>query len=167
MDPSAKKTALRMIPYGLYVLTAEGKDGSIAAAAINWVTQASFEPPLVVLGVKTDSAAHAIVQDRGVFALNILGKGQQDIAFKFFKPATRDGNTIAGEPFRSGVNGAPVLERVPAAVECTLLEVVKRGDHSIFVGEVTNAVVTEAPQGRPDDAVLAMRDLGEKIFYGG
>jgi hypothetical protein len=27
MDPAVMKTALRMIPYGLYVLTAESKDG--------------------------------------------------------------------------------------------------------------------------------------------
>ena len=32
MDADAKKTALRMIPYGLYVLTAESKDGKVAAA---------------------------------------------------------------------------------------------------------------------------------------
>ena len=30
MDADAKKTALRMIPYGLYVLTAENKDGKVA-----------------------------------------------------------------------------------------------------------------------------------------
>ena len=43
MDNDAKKTALRMIPYGLYVLTAASKDGSkLAAATVNWVTQASF-----------------------------------------------------------------------------------------------------------------------------
>ena len=30
MDPAAKKTALRMIPYGLYVLTAENADGQTA-----------------------------------------------------------------------------------------------------------------------------------------
>ena len=42
MDANAKKTALRMIPYGLYVLTAESKDGAVAAAAVNWVTQVSF-----------------------------------------------------------------------------------------------------------------------------
>jgi flavin reductase (DIM6/NTAB) family NADH-FMN oxidoreductase RutF len=51
MDPNAKKTALRMIPYGLYVLTAKGKDGAIGAATVNWVTQASFTPPLVAIGV--------------------------------------------------------------------------------------------------------------------
>ena len=50
MDAEAKKTALRMIPYGLYVLTAEGKDGKIAASTVNWVTQTAFQPPLVVVG---------------------------------------------------------------------------------------------------------------------
>ena len=45
MDADAKKTALRMIPYGLYVLTAEN-NGEIAAATVNWVTQCSFQPPL-------------------------------------------------------------------------------------------------------------------------
>ena len=75
MNEDAKKTALRMIPYGLYVLTAEGKNGAVAAATVNWVTQAAFAPPLVVLGVKTDSGAHAIIKETGEFALNILGKG--------------------------------------------------------------------------------------------
>jgi len=70
MNEDAKKTALRMIPYGLYVLTAEGKDGAVAAATVNWVTQAAFAPPLVVLGVKTDSGAHAIIKETGEFALN-------------------------------------------------------------------------------------------------
>ena len=54
-----------MIPYGLYVLTAEGKDGAVVAATVNWVTQAAFAPPLVVLGVKTDSGAHAIIKETG------------------------------------------------------------------------------------------------------
>ena len=35
MDPQAKKTALRMIPYGLYVLTARTQEGKIAAHALN------------------------------------------------------------------------------------------------------------------------------------
>ena len=34
MDANAKKTALRMIPYGLYILTAENKEGKVAAATV-------------------------------------------------------------------------------------------------------------------------------------
>ena len=166
MDADAKKTALRMIPYGLYVLTAE-KDGEIAAATVNWVTQTAFEPPLVVVGVKADSGAHELVKKAGAFALNILGKGQQGPAFAFFKPVEKDGDKINGEAYSTGSTGAPVLHSVPAYVECTLEQTVENGDHSIFIGKVVNAVVQKQPDGRADLATLHMADLGEKVFYGG
>ena len=167
MDADAKKTALRMIPYGLYVLTAEGKDGKVAAATVNWVTQSSFNPPLVVVGVKADSQTHAIIKESGAFALNVLGKGQQGLAFTFFKPLERQGQTVGGEPFRAGKTGSPILENTPAYIECTLAETLENGDHSIFIGEVVDAGVTRQPEGRADDATLWLKDLGEKVFYGG
>ena len=167
MDPNDKKTTLRMIPYGLYVLTAAHADGRVAAATVNWVTQASFEPPLVAVGVKADSGAHAIIKDTKSFALNVLGKGQQALAFTFFKPAERKGDTISGEPFRAGTTGAPILTSAPAFVECTLEAIVEKGDHSIFVGRVVDAGLPKPPEGRADDATLWLKDLGEKVFYGG
>src|SRR5437870_10420306 len=152
MDANAKKTTLRMIPYGLFVLTAAHPDGRVAAATINWVTQASFEPPLVAIGVKADSHGHALIKDTKAFALNVLGKGQQALAFTFFKPAERQGQTISGEPFRTGATGAPILVNAPAFVECRVVATVEKGDHSIFVGEVVKVGVTQPPDGRPDDA---------------
>jgi flavin reductase (DIM6/NTAB) family NADH-FMN oxidoreductase RutF len=165
-DPNAKKTTLRMIPYGLYVLTAASGD-RVAAGTVNWVTQASFEPPLVAVGVKTDSHAHALIKESKAFALNVLGKGQQAVAYTFFKPADKQGQTISGEPYRAGATGAPVLTNAPAYVECTLEATVEMGDHSLFVGKVVEAGVTKAPEGRADDATLWLKDLGDKVFYGG
>ena len=167
MDTNVKKTALRMIPYGLYVLTAKGKDDVVAAATVNWVTQASFTPPLVVVGVKTDSHAHALIKESKAFALNVLGKGQQAMAFTFFKPAVREGQSISGEPFRWGSTGAPLLERAPAFVECRLVDSVERGDHSVFVGEVVDAGLPKPVDGRADDATLWLKELGPNVFYGG
>src|SRR5258708_20706834 len=74
MDADAKKTALRMIPYGIYVLTADDGKGNVAGATVNWVTQTAFNPPLVVVGVKTDSGAYGIVKGTKTFTLNMLGK---------------------------------------------------------------------------------------------
>ena len=75
MDEDAKKTALRMIPYGMVVLTSKAKDGQeVGAATINWITQTSFSPPRVAVGVKADSTNHHHIRDTGVFAVNILGK---------------------------------------------------------------------------------------------
>ncbi|MEK9899308.1 MAG: flavin reductase family protein, partial [Rhodospirillaceae bacterium] len=36
-----------MIPYGIYVITAQTDGGAIAAATVNWMTQSSFDPPLI------------------------------------------------------------------------------------------------------------------------
>jgi flavin reductase (DIM6/NTAB) family NADH-FMN oxidoreductase RutF len=167
MDAEAKKTALRMIPYGIYVLTAAGPDGDVAAATVNWVTQTSFNPPLLVVGVKADSGTYETLGKAGKFALNVLGKGQRDTAFRFFKPAERDGDTINGEPFHKGSSGSPILDNAVASVECNVAEIVERGDHHIVIGEVVDANLSQAPDGRPDDATLHMRDLGDKVFYGG
>lgn len=167
MDQDAKKTALRMIPYGIYVLTAEGDDGAVSAATVNWVTQTSFDPPLVAVGVKADSAGLSIARSSGRFALNMLGKGQQDAAFTFFKPAARDGDTLSGQPIRAGETGVPILTAAPAAVECKVAECVALGDHHVLLGEVVAAHLSAPIEGRPDMAILEMKDLGEKVFYGG
>ena len=59
MNPDHKKTVLRMIPYGIYVLTSDDGKGNISAATVNWVTQTAFAPPLMVVGVKTDSGTYS------------------------------------------------------------------------------------------------------------
>lgn len=167
MDAEAKKTALRMIPYGIYVLTTKDADGGIAAATVNWVTQTAFEPPLVAVGVKSDSGAYATLKESGTFTLNMLGKGQQGTAFAFFKPTEHDGETVNGHGYMVGANGAPILDDAHASVECRVAQIVEHGDHHVVLGEVTAARVATPPSGRPDAAILEMKDLGEKVFYGG
>ncbi|OGO20832.1 MAG: flavin reductase [Chloroflexi bacterium RBG_16_48_8] len=167
MDADTKKTALRMIPYGLYVLTAKDDEGNVAAATVNWVTQASFQPPLIVVGVRADSFIHSLIENSHSFALNVLGKDQGSLAFTFFKPAVLHEDTMSGEPFRSGKTGSPLLESTAAFVECKVVEVVKIGDHSIFIGEVVEVGVKQQPDGRPDEVTLWLKDLGPNIFYGG
>ncbi len=166
MDADAKKIALRMIPYGIYVLTVEDGD-AIAAATVNWVTQTSFNPPLIAIGVKADSGAYALIKKKRAFVLNMLGKGQQGAAFGFFKPAEKDGNKISGEPYHKGTNGHPILVNAHASVECSVVEIVEKGDHHIVIAEVTEANVAKMPEGRADAAILEMKDLGANVFYGG
>jgi flavin reductase (DIM6/NTAB) family NADH-FMN oxidoreductase RutF len=96
MNADAKKAVLRMIPYGIYVLTADDGKGNVAAATVNWVTQTAFAPPLVVVGVKTDSGAYQVLKTAGTFALNMLGKEHKGLAFTFFKPASVADGKISG-----------------------------------------------------------------------
>ena len=106
MNADARKTALRMIPYGIHVLTADDGKGNVAAATVNWVTQTAFAPPLLV--------------------------------------------------------------EAPGALECEVTSIVEQGDPHIVVGEVIEADLNnKQPTGRPDAAILEMKDLGDNAFYGG
>ena len=58
--------------YGLYVATAKQGDQA-AAATVNWLSQASFQPPLVMMAVKADSGLHALLSQGATVAVNILG----------------------------------------------------------------------------------------------
>jgi len=167
MDADAKKTTLRMIPYGIYVLTADDGKGAMGAATVNWVTQSAFNPPLVVVGVKADSGAYAALKSAGSFALNMLGKEHKGLAFAFFKPAKIENGQLSGQGFTRGGNGAPILDAALGAVECKVTTIVEQGDHHIVVGEVTEAHLRHPPVGRPDAAILEMKDLGDTVFYGG
>jgi flavin reductase (DIM6/NTAB) family NADH-FMN oxidoreductase RutF len=167
MDAGARKTVLRMIPYGLYVATAAEPDGAISAATVNWVTQVSFEPPLVAVALKVGSGVAHAVKASGAMGLNVLGRDQAELATTFFKPTTHDDERISGERYRLGKTGAPLLETVAACVEGEVRETVERGDHTLFVIEVVEASVREQPKGRPDEASLWLRELGPRVFYGG
>ncbi len=154
----AKKSTLLMIPYGLYVLGVNN-GGDIHCGTVNWVTQTSFKPPLVAVGVKKDSGLYPALKSAGKCAISFLESGQKGLAFAFFKPTNVDGNTVNGQAFEAAANGAPVISAAPAWVEAEYRGEVDLGDHSCVVVEVVNA------GSKRDAKVLTLEECGVK--YGG
>jgi flavin reductase (DIM6/NTAB) family NADH-FMN oxidoreductase RutF len=143
MDPQQKKVALRAITYGLFVLTARDGD-EYGAAGVNWLTQASFEPPLVAAAVKGDSDSHAIVERTGAFAVSVLAEDQLDIGKAFFRTTKVEGGTLNGYRFEPGPEtGCPLLVDLPYWFECRVTDTVARGDHTVYVAEVVGAGVRD------------------------
>ncbi len=159
LDPQAKKLALRAINYGLYVVTARS-GGELAAAGVNWLTQASFEPPLVATAIKTDNDSHRLIEESGAFAVNVLGKDQLDVGKAFFRTSVVEGDTINGYRFEPAPEtGCPLIVDLPYWFECRVTDAVKGGDHTVFVGETVGAGV------RAETVPLLLRDTG--MNYGG
>lgn len=160
MEAEVKKQVLRKLTYGLYILTTAGDD-KMAASTVNWLSQASFSPPLVMAGVKADSGVHALIEQSGTFAVNILAADQQDVASAFFRPSKVEDGRINGYVFEPGPEtGVPLLTDLPAWFETRVTDSVKQGDHTVFVAEVINAGLRDA-EVKP----LVMWNTG--WFYGG
>ena len=83
MDEVAKKHALRLVPYGLYLAGARHADGRRTVSLLSWFSQVSFTPPLVVVGMHKESEALKGVKESGVLALNILGAHQKELLKPF------------------------------------------------------------------------------------
>lgn len=160
MDPAQKKVALRAINYGLYVLTARDGD-DYGAGGVNWLSQASFEPPLVMAAVKADSGSAAIIGRTGAFAVSVLADDQLDIGKAFFRTTTVEGDTLNGYRFEPGpVTGSPLLVDTPYWFEARVTDTVERGDHTVFVAEVVSAGVRDESK-----VPLLLRSTG--MNYGG
>ena len=160
MDADAKKLALRAINYGLHVLTSvDGED--YGAGGVNWLSQASFEPPLIMAAVKAGPGSAEIIGRSGAFAVNVLGADQLDIGKAFFRSTSVEGDQINGHAFEPGpATGAPLLTELPYWFECQVTDTVGRGDHTVFVAEVVEAGVRDA-----EVIPLVLRDTG--MNYGG
>ena len=84
MDTATRRTTLRMLSNGMYVMTARSSD-RYGAATVTWLSQASFNPLLIMAAVRGQSRVFQRFEQSGAVAVHILGIDQQEIARKFFR----------------------------------------------------------------------------------
>jgi len=152
--------ALRQIPYGLYVIGVRGNgDGAMNALAASWVTQCSFDPPLIMVAVRKPSRSYDLVKTGKVFSLNLLDKKDRRIIRTLERPARSAGDKLGKIGHLEEATGAPILRHAFAYVECKVRSIYEPGDHALIVGEVVNGGA------RAEGAPLMCADL--KWHYGG
>lgn len=155
LDPAAKKTVLRLLTYGLYAVTAahEGRQNAFTA---NWLTQVSFEPPLIALSVELDSYSIGLIRASAAFAVNVLERGQRELAGSLGKRYASVGDKLRSLSWQPGpVTGAPLLVNDALAYcECRVTAEYPAGDSALFVAQVVG--VGTLRDGEP----LTMREAG-------
>jgi flavin reductase (DIM6/NTAB) family NADH-FMN oxidoreductase RutF len=158
-----RRRLLWTFPSGLYVIGSRGGERRNLMTA-NWVTQVSFEPKLVAVSVEKEAVTHALIVEGGSFTVNTVDREDRAIVRKFTKPVELDdaAHTLNGFPFHDGPStGAPILDQAVAFIECEVRNTVDVGGHSLFIGEVVNAVF----QKDEETPVLRMEDT--RMNYGG
>jgi flavin reductase (DIM6/NTAB) family NADH-FMN oxidoreductase RutF len=154
LDPAAKKTVLRWFTYGLYVVTS--RDGEQTGAfTANWLSQASFEPPLVMVSVEKDSHSLPIIRKSGEFTVNVLESGQRRLAGHFGRKTANVGDKLADVEHDQSSGGLPILNDALGYVVCRVTDEMDAGDSVVVLGEVVEAVVH-----REEGEALTMAEAG-------
>lgn len=141
MDEQAKKTALRMLTYGLYAVTARHAN-EVAAMTVNFLTQCAFTPPMVAVAVELDSKAGRFIESAGRFAVNIYESGQRELAGQLGRKSANRPGKFDNVPWTPGpATGSPILEGALSWLECQVKGRLECGDHIVYVAEVIEAGV--------------------------
>lgn len=157
-----RRRVLWTLPYGLYVLGSRAGERR-NLMTINWVSQVSFEPKLLGVGIEKPALTHELVAEGGVFSLCTISREDRAIVRKFTKPTEWDAeaSTLNGFAVHEAATGAPILSQAVAYLDCEVRQVVEVGNHTFFIGEVVD---TDFLQDE-DTEVLRMEDT--RMNYGG
>ena len=130
-------------PTGVTIVAGCGVDGEPFGLTVNSFTSVSMDPPLVLVCIGHSSSSHdRLVSGKG-FSVNILSGGQGEVAWRFARePSEGRFDDVAWAP---GQTGSPILDGATAWLDCSVHEVLEGGDHSILVGRVEGASVSDRP----------------------
>ncbi|MDP9411355.1 MAG: flavin reductase family protein [Actinomycetota bacterium] len=159
MEEQTRSEILKTIPYGFYITGVVGSDGEANGFTTCWVSQVSFEPQQVIVAVQKGQRTHDLIEQGGVFSLNFLDTGQEELARRFTEPLENRDGTVGGSPYSTGETGAPLFEEAFAHLECRVVGKMEAGDHTVYLGEVAAANLK-----RPADILT---DLDTPMEYGG
>ena len=155
LDLDAKKAVLRSFTYGLYAVSA-GHGGERGIFTANWLTQVSFDPPLVALSVERESSTLELIRSSGRFVIVPLRSDQSKLAGNLGRPRARAGDKfeVYDLSATSAALGDPVFDGGLGYCVCVVQSETDAGDSVVFIGEVIEAQI-----GEPGDP-LTMREAG-------
>jgi flavin reductase (DIM6/NTAB) family NADH-FMN oxidoreductase RutF len=132
-----KKSCLRPMPPA--IVSCRDKSGRDNALVVGYAANCSFDPPMVIVGIREERFSHHMIKETGVFVVNIASKankemynylgtvsGKKEDKFKKMNIASKTGDIV----------NAPLILDCPVNIECKVVNTVITGSHTLFIGTV-------------------------------
>ncbi len=129
-------------PYQATMVTCVDKNGEANIITIAWIMPVSLNPPVLALSMRPTRYSHRIIKETGEFVVNIptyqlvrqvlyCGRvsGREVNKFKETRLTVEESRRVK----------VPRIKECKAHLECKVREVMKIGDHDLFLAEVVLA----------------------------
>jgi len=134
-----------LAPRPVCLLTTRYK-GRVNVMSLSWVSPVSLEPPLVMLAIHPATYTHDLIKRSEESVLNIPGRPLAEQVLACGTLSGKDGDKIqrTGLTLESGRRvEAPWIEECLAHLEGVVVEMVKPGDHTLFLVQIVGAWAEE------------------------
>lgn len=131
----AFRQAMRHVASTVYAITtgpAGERQGILATA----VSSLSFDPPSLLVCVNRSASLHEPLSGAGIFAVNVLGLSNRDVAEQFMMGRGEERFAVGAWEQHHDV---PVLATAQSSFVCRRAHCHEFGTHSIFIGELIAA----------------------------
>lgn len=137
MDDRKFRAAMGSFPTGVTVITTE-LDGEVHGMTANAFMSLSLNPKLVVVSIDERAAMLEKINQSRKYAVNILAEDQQKLSMLFAGQLKEKVDVTFDR-----LAGLPVLPGARAQVTCDVVNQYTEGDHTLFIGKVTDLYVSD------------------------
>lgn len=171
--PIGTNTTICPMPVTLIGSVVKGRPNFMTVA---FISRVCLDPPLVSVGINRRSATREAVLRNQAFSINFPSVAMMKEAdYCGMVSGNNTDKSMLFEVFYGKRPDAPMIQRCPLCIECTVVETHDFRSHTCFIGEITAAHIDESclAGGRPDPKkinplLLTMPDnrywaLGENV----
>jgi flavin reductase (DIM6/NTAB) family NADH-FMN oxidoreductase RutF len=130
------------------ITTRSGKKDNVMAAA--WCFPLSFDPPLFGVSISPKRHTFSLLQGAKSFGINLTAPGMDDAVLVCGRNSGKDMDKFT----KSGLIkeeakkiNCPLIKESHISIECELIDTIKTGDHSVFVGKAVNVIKRKEAKG--------------------
>ncbi|MEZ5839523.1 MAG: flavin reductase family protein [Hyphomicrobiales bacterium] len=139
IDAKTFREGMSRIASTVHIVTTDGAAGR-AGLTVTAMTPVSDEPPTLLVCINRLSTTNSILRRNGVFAVNVLPAGADDLSNVFAgRDAAAGAKRFEHGTWSTGATGAPLLAGARVSFDCRITDIHDVGTHSIVIGTVVGA----------------------------
>jgi flavin reductase (DIM6/NTAB) family NADH-FMN oxidoreductase RutF len=121
--------------------------------ALDWVTRANFNPPMMGICVNNGHASNAAIRATGEFSINVPDVDMVEVTdYVGLVSGKNTDKSGLFEVFAGELKAAPMITACPINLECRIVRTVDLPTNTFFIGEIVNIYTEDRflTDGKPD-----------------
>ncbi|MEH0628353.1 flavin reductase family protein [Streptomyces stelliscabiei] len=134
------RKAMASFPSGVTIVTTTDETGQWRGFTATSFCSVSMEPRLILVCLAASAECHPAFTSAARWLVHVITDEHTELAMRF---ATRGADKFAHPGFAPNERGLPTLDSAAVTLECSTYEIHPAGDHTILLGRVDNARLSE------------------------
>jgi flavin reductase (DIM6/NTAB) family NADH-FMN oxidoreductase RutF len=141
------KASPLLAPVPAVMVTCADAAGKPNIITLAWAGTVCSDPPMLSISVRKERYSHALIRERGEFAVCL---GTKSTAKALDLCGVKSGRDVdkfraAGlTPEPASAIGVPIIKECPVVLECRVKQVLELGSHDLFVAEIVAVDVEDS-----------------------